>query len=151
VEHGSELGIVVAQEELRALPKGRQLPKLLGQPVGARNCGRRDMEHAPGCQVHDDEDEVAAEPDVASLKEVAAPDASCLVPEEGLPALAPRRSAADSTDVLVDCALGGDQSQLEELAADALGVPETVLRGHAPDERDRLGRQARLCASLAPG
>src|SRR5215470_2296693 len=32
VEHGSELSIVVAQEELRALPEGRQLPKLLGQP-----------------------------------------------------------------------------------------------------------------------
>ena len=30
VEDGSELGIVVAEEELRSLPERRQLPKLLG-------------------------------------------------------------------------------------------------------------------------
>ena len=53
VEDRSELGIVVAEEELRPLPEGRQLPKLLGQPVGAGRRGRRRQEHAPRSEVQE--------------------------------------------------------------------------------------------------
>ena len=94
VEDGSQLGIVVTEEKLRPQPKGGQLPKLLGQPVCAGGRGCCGEENAPGCEVHDDEYEVAAEPEVTSLEEVAGPDASALVPEERRPALAPRRPCA---------------------------------------------------------
>ena len=82
VENGSELGIMVSEEELRPLPEERQLPKLLGQPVGARSRGRCDVENATGCQVRDDEDEVAPEPNVTRLEQVTGPDASRPIPEE---------------------------------------------------------------------
>ena len=134
-----------------ALARRASAAEVAGQPVGARSSGRCEAEHGPGCQVHEDEDEVTSEPNVTSLEEVAAPDASRLVPEEGRPPLTAWRCAADSTDVPLDRAVGDGAAQLEELAANTLGAPKTVPRRHAPDERDRRGRQTRLCASLASG
>jgi hypothetical protein len=49
------------------------------------------------------------------------------------------------------CALGDGVTELEELAADALGAPQPVLGGHEPDEQDNVGRDARLCGRLSPG
>jgi hypothetical protein len=40
------------------------------------------MEKLPGLEMDDDEDEVAAEPEVADFNEVAGPDTSCLLMEE---------------------------------------------------------------------
>jgi hypothetical protein len=52
-------------------------------PNFARSGCGRGREDTPGLEVHDDEDEMAAEEEITDLEEVAAPDASCLVLEEG--------------------------------------------------------------------
>src|SRR5438552_3940227 len=64
VEVAPELGVMVAQEELRTAPEWRQLPKLLRQP-GARGLASSHCTQDPTrLEVHDDEDKVAAEPEV---------------------------------------------------------------------------------------
>jgi hypothetical protein len=83
IEEGAELGIVVAQEELGSFAERGQLAKLLCEPRAARSGCGDGSEDTPGLEVHDDEDEMAAEEEITDLEEVATPDAGCLVLEEG--------------------------------------------------------------------
>ena len=83
IEDAAELGIVVAQEKLGSVAEWGQLAKLLCQPRAAwSGCGDG-TEDTPGLEVHDDEGEMAAEEEIPDLEEIAAPDAGCLVLEEG--------------------------------------------------------------------
>jgi hypothetical protein len=141
IEDGAKLGVVVAQKELRSLTTRGQFPKLLGQPLAAGSARSDDAKDSPGFEVHDDECEVATEPEVTHFEKVAAPDPWGLVSEECRPALTFGRHAPETAHVALDGALGDGDSELEELAADALGTPEAILEGDAPDERDDLSGQ----------
>jgi hypothetical protein len=92
--------------------------------------------------MHDNEHEVAAEPEIADLEEIAAPDRRCLIVKEGRPSLA-RRRAAKSAQVALDCALSNVDAELEQLAAKALGAPCAVFGRHALDECDDSRFQTR--------
>ena len=83
IEDGAELGIVVAQEKLGSVAEWGQLAKLLCQPRAAWSGCRDGAKDTPGLEVHNDEDEMTAEEKIPDLEEVAAPDAGCLVLEEG--------------------------------------------------------------------
>src|SRR5215470_4016087 len=67
--------------------------------------------------------------------------------QERRPALS-RRFGAEAAYVALDGALGDLDTELEQLAADALGAPRAVLRRHARDERDDLRRQTRFSRRL---
>ena len=70
---------------------------------------------------------MGAEPEVADFNEVAGPDASCLLVEEGGPALTVGRRATCLTQVPLDSSLGDGDAELEELSADALGAPQAEM------------------------
>jgi hypothetical protein len=54
----------------------------------------------------------------------------------------PRRAGPGTAHVALDRAFAGRDAELERLAPDALGAPETVVPGHPSDQRDRLRREA---------
>src|SRR6185503_11017029 len=66
-----------------------------------------------------------------------------MVLQEGRPTLAAAAAAANATHVLLDRPLADLDPDLEQLAADALGAPESPSRRHVADELDRLGWQRR--------
>jgi hypothetical protein len=67
-----------------------------------------------------------------------------VVAQERLPALpARRRRIPTIAHVPLHGALRDVDSELEQLAANALGAPEPILGGHAADQLDELGRHPR--------
>lgn len=90
VESAAELGVIVAEEELGALTKRGELAEPLGEPVAGRGSRGHGAQDLTRLEVHDDEDKVAAEPEVPDLEEVAGPNRRRLVLEERGPALAAR-------------------------------------------------------------
>src|SRR5262245_14599951 len=101
------------------------------------------MNHASRCQVNEEERVDLAEQQVVGLDEVADPHAFGMVLQEGRPTLAAAAAAANTAHVLLDRPLADLDPDLEQLAADALGAPESPSRRHVADECDRLGWQRR--------
>jgi hypothetical protein len=64
--------------------------------------------------------------------------------------LAVAAAAASIAHVPLDRPLADLDPELEQLAADALGAPESPSRRYVADEVDRLGRQRRLLARARP-
>ena len=69
---------------------------------------------------------------------LAGPDIVRVIPEERAPGLTGWPSRADGAHVFLNRPLADVDAELEQLAANALGTPETVGRGHRPDEFDGL-------------
>ena len=74
-----------------------------------------------------------AEQEIEGLQEVAGPDLVGVVPEKRRPALTRRARFENPPHVFLDCALRHADLQLEQLAANALCSPESILRGHLLD------------------
>jgi len=70
------------------------------------------VKELPRLEVDDEEDVVAAEPEVADFDEVTGPDASRLLTQEGGPQLAVRRGAASLAQVTLDGSLGDGDAEL---------------------------------------
>jgi hypothetical protein len=66
-----------------------------------------------------------------------------MVLQEGRPALPAATAVADTAHVLLACPLADLDPELEELATDPLGAPQSPPRCHVADEVDRLGWQRR--------
>ena len=106
--------------------------------------GDSGMQDATGLEFDDEEDEEGTEEEVMDDSEVAGPDASGLVLEEGAPGRAVLcRMWADFAHVLLDGALANLDGELEQFASNVLGAPETVIPGHLADEVDGLLRGTR--------
>lgn len=120
VEFRAELGVAVADDEVRSSPERRELAKLMRRPAFIGFASDCDVDHLLGVHVDDEEGEERSKPDVVGLDEVARPDGVAL--QERTPALpVPRRS--DRADVALNGALGNPESELQKLAADALCAP----------------------------
>src|SRR5262249_9048520 len=100
-----------------------------------------------GAEPDDEEREHGAEEEVGVLQEVAGPGVAGVVAQEGRPGLTGWTRRARSSEGLLDRPLAQGDTQLGEFAADALGTPEPILAGHAPEERDRVRRDARRPAA----
>jgi hypothetical protein len=90
----------------------------------------------------EEEDEEGLEGQGLDDKEVGRSDRLSVVGQEGAPALAWWVAMTAST-IAADRAGAYDDTELEELAADALGAPERVLAGHRGDQLTDLGTQPR--------
>ncbi len=95
------------------------------------------MDDLPRAEVDDKEGE-EREAHVDDRQEVARPHVMGVVVQEGRPRLTawarwPRRAYVALHRALVD-----PDPELEEFAADALGTPQSVLRRHLLDQRDRF-------------
>ena len=75
-------------------------------------------------------------------EEVSGPDRLSMVGKEGAPALAGWAGVTTST-IAADRAGADDDTELEELAPDALCAPERVMAGHCGDQLTDLGTQPR--------
>jgi hypothetical protein len=135
-EASAEFRVAVADEDRRGSIHGG-VPGLLRPPrVAGRVCDRRvDDPAAP--KVEEEEHEDLAEPDVVGLYEVARP--RDVIVQEGGPAL-PVASRSHTRHVPLDGSLADTDTKLEELAADALGTPARIARGHLTDEGRPRGR-----------
>ncbi len=85
VKGAGELAIVVPEQELRAATEGSEVAKLLDDPRGSGRHRGGGVDELPRLEVNDDEDVVAAEPEVTDLEEVAGPDRRSLLTQEGGP------------------------------------------------------------------
>ena len=80
----------------------------------------------------DEKEEDRAEEEVVALDEITGPDVLGVILDERGPCVAARLASA-GPHVLLDRSLAHADTELEQLAADALGSPETILGGHPPD------------------
>ena len=97
----------------------------------------------------DDEREDGAEPGIVQLQEVTGPDLRRMVSEEGGPRLPGRLAGRDGLHVLLNRSLADADAELEQLAADTFGAPESIGRGHGLNEFDDL-RAQRPALTLRP-
>src|SRR5262249_54574301 len=77
---------------------------------------------------------------VAGLDEVAGPRPICMVADKRGPDLAATGTRSDAPHVLLDGALADLDTDLEQLAADALGSPQTAAASHVANEVNRFLR-----------
>ena len=105
------------------------------------------MDDAAGDQVNDEKKEDRAEEEVVALDEITGPDVVGVILDERGPCLAARLASA-GPHVLLDRSLAHADADLEQLAADALGSPETILAGHLPDQPDGVARHLVAWARL---
>jgi hypothetical protein len=83
--------------------------------------------------VDDEEEEDRAEEEVVALDEIAGPDVLGVILDERGPCLAARLASA-GPHVLLNRSLAHADADLEQLAADALGSPESIPGGHLADQ-----------------
>src|SRR6516165_3223042 len=97
--------------------------------------------------MHNDEDVVRAQAEVTYLKEITRPDRRRLVAKKRRPALSSRRRAKTG-EVSLNRAGGNGDTELEQLALNALGAPPAIVERHNADKRDYVlgqpGRARRL-------
>ena len=143
------LGVVVADQEARALPERGGLAELPGHP-GVRGMARHpDVDDAPGAERDDEIREQRAVAQVGDVEEIAGPDVLGVIAQEGAPRLPSRERGTGAAQVGLDGALGHVDAQLAELAPDPLGTPEWILGCHSPDQGDRFRRERRAARPWA--
>jgi hypothetical protein len=136
-EGAADLSVAIADEDLRSMIQ-RRVAGLLRAPRVGRSVRHRGVNYRAATKVEKEEHEDLAEPDVIGLDEVAHPDR--VVAQEGRPALAVAGTPRGS-HVLLDGSLADAVPELEELAANPLGSPEWVRRGHLADQRGSRRRR----------
>ncbi len=133
----------VSNDEARPNAERGGVAELLRNPARAR-VGRDPHAHdLARPQLDDEEREERPEPDVIGLKEVARPDLVHVIAQEGRPTLARRRARSRRPHVLLHRAFGDPDSELQELAADALRAPQSVFTSHCLDELHGFRRDPR--------
>src|SRR5450432_3110654 len=153
VEVGAELTVPVADDETRSFAERRCRAKLLGSPLLAGSPRYRHVHDFARSDIDDEKGEDWPKPDVVGLDEIARPDVPAVVFEEGCPALAGRVRLHIPLEIALDRALGDSNSELEQLAPDALRAPKAIFTGHPTDELDGLDRDTglrRLLIARAP-
>jgi hypothetical protein len=141
-EIGAELAVVVADDELGSSAEGRGLTELLRRPLRGRVPRDADVHEALGVDVDDEEREDRTKPNVIRLEKIAGPHG--MIARERVPALPARRQRPMAfAHVPLDRAFRDVNPKLEELAANTLGTPESILCGHASNELDDVRRHAR--------
>jgi len=149
VEVGTELTIVIADDELGPEAEGCGFPELLCRPLRGRVPRDADVHDALGVDVHDEEREDWPKPNVVYLEKIAGPHG--MIAQERVPVLpARRRRIPMITHVPLHGALRDVDSELDKLATNALGAPKPILSGHALNEFDDIGRDARSRRLLRP-
>jgi hypothetical protein len=88
--------------------------------------GHLEVDQLATAMAHEEEDEEGLERQGLDDKEVGGPDRVRMVGKEGAPALAGWAGVTTST-IAADRAGADDDTELEELAPDALGAPERWL------------------------
>ncbi len=143
IEDCPVLVVAISDQEARSFAERRGIAELLRRPLLGRSARYRDVDHALGVQVDNEEREQRAEPNIVGLQEIAGPDG--MVAQERLPwlpAMHARRTS--SAHVSLDGPLRDANAELEQFTADPLGSPEPILSCHAPNERDDVRGEARL-------
>lgn len=102
------------------------------------------MDNLARAEFSDDEGEERLEEHVRQLQEVAGPDVVGVIPEERGPCLTRRFWWAPLSHVPLNRARGNLDANLQQFTSNALSGPESVLRCHVLDQRDRLQRDLRL-------
>src|SRR6202142_2136081 len=127
-----------------------RVAKLLRHPRLRREARRGGEHEFAGGKLDEHERDYRVEEHVVVLQEVAHPGLTAVVLEESRPPLSSRRGLAHDAHVLLDRTLADADAELEQFSTDPLGAPESVRRGHGPDQRGRLRSEARRGAYSAP-
>src|SRR5260370_9266754 len=109
------------------------------------------MKYVARSEIHHYKNVVAAEQQIAHLEEIAAPDSVRLIAQKRRPSLTVGCRAAKPAHVALNGALGGAESELEELATNSLCSPESIVDRHPPDQLDHGRRQSRSWPRLRFG
>ncbi len=141
--------IIIPDQICRRLTEGCCLTELLSNPFIGRGTCDGDVYDAPRAKLGNDEGEEWPKENVGHLEEIAGPDVSGVVAEEGGPGLTRWSWWPSLSHVALNRALGDLDADLEQFAADALGTPETVVRCHLLDQADGLGRELRVARPRA--
>ena len=91
--------------------------------------GHLEVDQLATAMANEEEDEEGLERQGLDDKEVGGPDRVSMVGKDGAPALAGWVGVTTST-IAADRPGADDDTELEELAPDALGAPKRVLAGH---------------------
>jgi hypothetical protein len=135
VEVGTELTVVVSDDELGPDAEGSSLPHLLCRPLRGRVPRNANMNDLLCIDVHDEEREDLTKPNVVYLEKIVGPHG--VIAQERVPVLpARRRRIPTIAHVPLHGALRDVDSELDKLATNALGAPEPILGGHALNELD---------------
>jgi len=130
------------------LVERRGLAQLLGHPGVGGVPRDADVDDPTRAQRDHDEGEERAKEGVRDRQEVAGPDVTRMIAQEGRPRLSRASRRSGIAHVFLHGPLGHADVRLQQLAADALRAPLGIGGGHLPDQGDRLGRDLR--AARAP-
>ena len=130
-ERPAELAVVITNQIRRGLSERRCLSKLLGGARVGGMPGHIEVHDFPRAMNHDEECEDEAKQHVVVLQEVAGPDATAVIAEEGEPVLTTFPWRTDLPHVLLDRPLANSDAEFRQLASNALCAPQHVVGGHA--------------------
>src|SRR6266700_2491262 len=138
---GSKLAIIITDEILRRLAKRSRLPQLLCGPSVGRRARHTDVDDFPRFQFDEEKRKDRPKEEISDLEKIASPDFPGMIAEEGRPLLPSWAKDANVPHVFLDRAFAHANTQLEQLAFDALRSPEPIVPCHLLDQCDRLWRE----------
>ncbi len=143
-ETGPKFVIVIADQILRCLPKGRGFSELLGHPGISRGTSDSDMDHPSGLEFDEEEREERSKEEIRDLQEIAGPDIRRVIVQKGRPLLPSWLWCADGSHILLNGALADMKTEFQQFPTDTLSAPEPILHCHLPDQGDGFCRYLRL-------
>ena len=143
-ETGSKLAIMITDEILRRLAIRSSLPQLLCGPSVGWRARHTYVDDFPRLQFDEEKHKERPKEEISDLQKIASPDFTRMIAEEGRPLLPSWAKGANVPHVFLDRAFAHANTQLEQLASDALRSPEPIVPCHLLDQCDRLRRELRL-------
>jgi hypothetical protein len=140
--------IAIAQQMARLAAPGRRLDQLSPDPGRRRVRRHVDMQQLAPAMGNRHEHVHRHEREGGDREQVGGPEVMRMVAQEHPPGLA-CRARRWAPAVTSDRAAADVDAELDQLAPDALGAPESVLARHGPDEILHLGAEMRVAASGA--
>src|SRR5258708_37963185 len=135
---------MITDEILRSLAIRSRLPQLLCGPSVGRSARHTYVEDFPRFQFDEEKRKERPKEEISDLEKIASPDFSGMIAEEGRPLLPSWAREANFPHVFLNRAFAHANTQLEQLASDALRSPEPIVPCHLLDQCDRLRRELRL-------
>ena len=112
-ETGPKFAIVIADQILRCLPKGRGFSELLGHPGISRGTSDADMDYPSGLELDDEKCEKRPKEEIRDLQEIAGPDICGVIVQKGHPLLPSWLWCADGSHILLNGALADVNAQFQ--------------------------------------
>jgi hypothetical protein len=132
-ETGPKLALMITDEIVRRVSIGSCLPQLLRSPSVGRRARHPDIDHFPRFQFDDEERKERTEKEISDLQEITSLDFSGMMAQERRPVLPLWTRRTHSSHVLLDRSFAHANTQLEQLAPDALSSPEPIVACHLLD------------------